>query len=231
MTSARQFLRSVIDEDFGSLGQVRHHLDQAEHNEGMARTHQGQAVAAKAQGDRAVSALHANAAEQHSDLSSIHQNLAQAHLKNAQAGHNLHEGFGRGITDPETLYRSADYNMQLRAPVYDSPRPKHTTATVQDLRNVCNHVAARHSARVDLVRDLPGVGFVAALVLQGGAYQGTSTPSISSIAAEMTQELRNVAPAAIVDLLTSDEVPSASGPSARRLIFRFRLSETEKGGF
>jgi hypothetical protein len=234
MTSARQFLRSVIDEDFGSLGQVRSHLDQAEHNEGMARTHQGQAVAAKAQGERQISTLHQGAAEAHSALSTTHADLASAHLKNAQKAGGLHEGFGRGYKRAEDLVDFSAYDIR-KSPAsrgeLDSPRPKHTTATVQDLRNTVNFVAASHGARVELVRSLGDNGFCCALILQPGAYPGTTQPSISSIEQEIVSALQKVAPAAICELLTSDEIPNASGPSARRLIFRLRLRDHDRGGF
>lgn len=142
------------------------------------------------------------------------------------------EGFtGRGYADANDLVDFSKYDM-ARSPSsrgeLDNPRPAHVNATVQDMSNVCNKVAARHHASVSLVRVLDN-GFVSSLVIPGGLYQGTTSPSVSDVEQKMIQALREVAPAAVVDLITNDEI-TGSGPTSRRLIFRFRLRD-ELGGF
>jgi hypothetical protein len=161
-------------------------------------------------------------------LSAVHAGLAQKNLQNSKAK-NLGEQFGRGYKRAEDLVDFSPYDMS-KSPAsrgeLDNPRAKRSTATVQDMSNVVNHVAHKYGARVELVRSLGDNGFVCALVIQGGLYQGMTNPSVSHVEQELVHELRNVAPAAIVDLMTTDEVPTVAGPTARRLIFRFRL----KGG-
>ena len=137
-----------------------------------------------------------------------------------------------GSARPASYYYDADKYDLRRSPSargeMDTPRPLHSRATVQDLRDVCNKVAARHPADVALVRVLGEVGFVCSFTIPGGLYQGTTNPSVANIEQEMIHELRAVAPAAIVDLLTADTV-SGDGPTSRRLFFRFRLHDVHRG--
>ena len=99
----------------------------------------------------------------------------------------------------------------------------------QSPQPVANKVAARNHARLDLVRVLGDIGFVCAFVIGGGFYLGTTQPSVSDIEQELTHEVRLVAPAAKVDLITQDET-SGSGLTSRRLIFRFRLRDGDGRG-
>jgi hypothetical protein len=150
----------------------------------------------------------------------------------AQGFLRANEGFGRGYTRAEDLVDFSAYDM-TKSPAsrgeLDNPRPAHTVATVQDLRNVAHKVAAHHHARLDLVRVLGDIGFVCAFVIGGGFHLGTTQPSVSDIEQELTHEVRLVAPGAKVDLITQDEV-SGSGPTSRRLIFRFRLRDGDGRG-
>jgi hypothetical protein len=144
----------------------------------------------------------------------------------------LSEGFGRGYKSAKDLVDFSAYDT-TKSPAsrgeLDNPRPAHTVATLQDLRDVAHKVAARHHARLDLVRVLGDVGFVCAFVIGGGLYLGTTQPSVSDIEQELTHELRLVAPAAKVDLITQDET-SGTGLTSRRLIFRFRLRDGDGRG-
>jgi hypothetical protein len=177
---------------------------------------------------------HSDLADPHAAMSATHTDLAQQHLKKSKsgAGQNLGEGFGRGYKRAEDLVDFSAYDMRASPSSrgeMDNPRPAHSVATVQDLRDVANKVAARHHARLELVRVLGDVGFLAGFVVGGGMFAGTTQPSVSDIEQELVRELRAVAPQAKVDLITQDEV-SGSGPTARRLIFRFRLKDGDGRG-
>jgi hypothetical protein len=138
---------------------------------------------------------------------------------------------GRGYKDANDLVSLDNYDVR-KSPSsrgeMDNPRPARSVASIQDLRDTVNKVAAKYGCRVDPVRFLGEVGFVVALVFPGGLYNGTTAPSVSAIEQEMVHELRLVAPGAICDLLTADEV-SGSGPTSRRLIFRLRLQDVHRG--
>jgi hypothetical protein len=220
---------------FGSLKDLnaaRDHIEKSQHHASMSAEHSDLATTAKGMGNRSIAASHTDASDHHAGLAANHADMAQKHLQKAKSGaaQPLGEGFGHRELDPESLYKPFD---PRKSPAsrgeLDSPRPKHTMASVQDLRNVCNHVAAKYSARVELVRNLgDDVGFVAALTLQPGLYLGTAQPSVSAVEAELVRELRLTAPAALVDLISQDEIANPSGPSSRRGIFRFRLHDLHR---
>jgi hypothetical protein len=217
-----------------NLNAARHNLERSQDHDQQAHDHEGMAVAAKAQGNKSLAQSHTEAAGHHAALSATHADLAAGHMKKAKTAQNLGEA-SRGFADPNDLVSFEKYNMH-KSPAsrgeLDNPRPKHgQSATLQDLRDVANEVAQRHQARLELVRVLGEAGFVFAFVIPGGAYLGTTSPSVSDVQQEMIQVLRERAPAAVVDLLTQDEILSGSGPNARRLIFRFRLREHDFGGF
>ena len=218
-------------EEGSGLGLVQHHVAQAQSHDDQVAQNLGQAQAHKESGNRTMAGLHADAADHHGALSAIHTDLAQAHLKQAKA-QSLGEGFGRGYKRAEDLVDFSAYDMR-KSPSsrgeMDNPRPAHATATVKDMQDVAHKVAARHHARLELVRVLGDEGFVCGLVVGGGMYAGTTQPSGSAIEQELVRELRMVAPQAKVDLLTQDEV-SGSGPTSRRLIFRFRLKDGDGRG-
>ena len=248
MTSARQFLEDLKGDvkvfssthgngpgkPAGSLKDIQaaqQHAEAAQQHAAMSAEHEGLSAENREQGNRSIAGMHADAAEAHSSLAATHTDLAAAHAQKAKTGVKpLGEGFAAQTRDAKFYYDADKYNMQTSAPIYDNPRPKHTNASVQDLRNCCNMIAAKYSARVELVRNLgDDVGFVAGLVLQPGLYLGQTAPSIGALEAELVAAVRNVSPVAIVDLITADEVPQTSGPNARRGIFRFRLRDLHRG--
>ena len=223
---------------FGSLKDLnaaRDHIEKSQHHASMSAEHSDLATTAKGMGNRSIAASHTDASDHHAGLAANHADMAQKHLQKAKTVQPMGEAFvTRGYVNANDLVDFSKYDMN-KSPEsrgeLDEPRPKHSTATVQDLANVANHVAAKYGARVELVRSLGENGFVCALVLQAGQYIGTASPSVSAIAAELVAELRNVAPAAVVDLISQDEIANGLGPSSRRGIFRFRLRNHEFGGF
>jgi hypothetical protein len=224
MTSSHQLARDIVES--AGLFQAKVHVEQAAHHDDQVAQNLGQAQSFKSQGDKALAGLHADAATHHGALSVIHTDIAQKHLKQAKT-QNLGESFGRGYRRAEDLVDFSAYDMR-KSPSsrgeMDNPRPAHSVATVKDMMDVANKVAARHQARLELIRVLGDEGFVCGFVVGGGMFVGTTQPSVSDVEQELVRELRAVAPAAKVDLITADEI-SGSGPTARRLVFRFRLGD------
>jgi hypothetical protein len=217
-----------------NLNDARRNLEKSQEHDAQAEQHQGEAASNKTQGDRAASTLHSDAADHHQALSAIHTNLASRHLQKSKAAQNLgegvDEGFGLRTMDPENLYRSSDYDMS-RKQNYDVRHQRHgQSATVADMQRIANEVFAKHRVGVTLIRVLQNNGFVVAVVLTPGNYQGAAFPSVPALEADLIKAVRDEIPHAVVDLLDQgDIVGDSPGQYRKRAYFRFRLNDLHRG--